>query len=203
MTEWVAAFEHPEGGWIPLDMESVNAAEEAAQRIADRGGAENQEYAELVYPELKAIRDGALERGASPVMAFVPETPSPTRPLVVVTVFVAPVDVGEERTLENIARLVRRPREFRYREPLIDEVELPAGQALRVHELVVNEEGDDERRVLMEYVTHYVIVPDYPKGVFEMTVTWASPAIGPELAQTADEMAASLTVSREPGEGEG
>ncbi|WP_326598412.1 hypothetical protein [Streptomyces sp. NBC_01803] len=197
MADWVAGFDYPDEGWIQLDMGETDVAEQAAQLVADRGGEHDQAYAEAVYEELKVIRDGALERDASPVVVYVPEAPPQSLPMVPVSAFVAPWELPEERrTLETLTGLARQPRPYRFREPDVRTVDLPAGPACRVHELVVNEAGDDDRQTLMEYVSYYVIPPGYPDGVIEMTVTWASPAVGDVMVETADEMAATLTVNR-------
>jgi hypothetical protein len=196
-TVYVAGFDYPEAEWIQLDMASEDAAERAAQQIADRGGTLDQVYAEAAYPELKAITEGALERNASPVAVFVPFEPGESRPMVPMSAFVTSYEASPaERNLDFLAAFARQPRPFRFREPHVETVDLPAGPAVRVHELVVNEKGDDDRQVMMEYVTHYVASPTYPDGVVEMTVTWSSPTIGPIMAEVADDMAATLTVER-------
>ncbi|MDT0307479.1 hypothetical protein RM780_10945 [Streptomyces sp. DSM 44917] len=193
---WVAGFDHPGAGWHQLDVRAEDGPERVAQEIADRGGDLNHLYAEAVLPELKLIRQGAVERGAAPVVVFVPDVPAESRPLVPITAFVAPwggppPDGGPA----SVAALARVPRDYRLREPLIGEIDLPAGPALRVHELVREEPTEDGRRLLMEYVSYYVFPPGLTDGPVEMTVSWSSPAIGAEMAGTADEIAASLTVS--------
>ncbi|UCM89498.1 hypothetical protein [Streptomyces marincola] len=203
-TTWVAAFEHPEEFWLQLDMGAADVAEQAAQAIADRGGELSQDYAEAVYPELQVIRDGALERDASPVAVYVPPEPLTSRPLVPVTAFVAPLPAtAEQSTVAAMAELAARPQPYRYRDPLISTVDLPAGPACRVHELVLNEPGEDGRRVMTEYVSYYVVPPGYGKGFVELTVTWPSPTLGAAMEETADEIAATLTISRQETAAEG
>ncbi|MDT0341760.1 hypothetical protein [Streptomyces litchfieldiae] len=195
-TEWVAGFDYPPEHWIQLDMKSPDVAEQAAQAIADRGGEIDQEYAEGAYPELKAIRDGALEREASPVVVFVPPEAPDLRPLVQITAFVAPVPAPSgHRTVEAMAELARQPQPYRFRQPGISVIDLPAGPTCRVHELVHNEPGDDGRNMLTEYISYYVLPPGYDKGFVEFTVTWFTPAIGSAMVETADEMAATLTIT--------
>ncbi|RKN42950.1 hypothetical protein [Streptomyces hoynatensis] len=195
MAEWVAGFDYPEGGFIELDMSAEDVAERAAQQIADRGGELDQAYAEEAYVELKAIRDRALERNASPVIVFAPAYPSELRPMLPITAFVAPWDAPpEQRTPEAIAELARQPQPYRFQEPDVKVVELPAGPACRVHELVLNDVPGDERQLVMEYVSYYVIPKSYPGGVVELTVSWSSPTFGNTMLETADEMAESLTL---------
>lgn len=158
--KWVAGFDYPTDGWIHIDVTAEDGAERAAQEVADRGGELDQEYAEALYPELKVIRDGAFHRNATPVVVFVPVKPAPARPLVPVTAFVAPWSIPKRGlTLESVAAMAREPQSYRLREPLISEIELPAGPALRVHELVIEEKGDDDRQVLTEYLSYYVLSP--------------------------------------------
>ncbi|MDT0269537.1 hypothetical protein RM844_24960 [Streptomyces sp. DSM 44915] len=192
---WVASFEYPDDCWYALDMTAEDAAERVAQAVADRGGPRDQEYAEAVYPELTAIRESAAAREASPVVVFVPPEPLPTRPLVPVTVFCAPVASPADGVgVEGLAELARQPRPYRYRDPLVSLVELPAGPACRVHELVLDDPGEDGRRGLVEYVSYYVAPPGYPRGLIELTVTWPSPTLGAALVETADEIALTLAL---------
>ncbi len=193
--QWVAAFQHPEEFWIQLDMQAVDVAEQAAQAVADRGGELIQDYAEAVYDELKVIRDSALERQASPVAVFVPEEPLGVRPLVPVTAYVAPVPMpAEQCSIDALAAMAAEPQSYRYRDPFISTVELPAGPALRVHELVLDVRGEDDRRAMTEYVSHYVLPPGYDKGFVELTVTWSSPVHGQAMEETADDIAGTLTI---------
>ncbi|MDT0446885.1 hypothetical protein [Streptomyces johnsoniae] len=199
---WVAAFQHPEEFWIQLDMKATDTAEQAAQTVADRGGELSQDYAEAVYPELQVIRDGALEREASPIAVYVPPEPLSSRPLVPVTAFVAPVPApADQSTVEAMAALAAQPQPYRYRDPLVSIVELPAGPACRVHELVLNERSEDGRRVMNEYVSYYVVPPGYDQGFVELTVTWSSPTLGASMEETADDIAGTLTI--QPNESPG
>ncbi|RMI41340.1 hypothetical protein [Streptomyces triticirhizae] len=195
-TRWLASFEHPEEFWHALEMAEEDAAEQVAQAVADRGGEYSQDYAEAVYPEIKAIWEGALEREASPVAVYVPPEPLNSRPLVPVTAFCAPVPTPPAgSTVQTMAQLAAQPQPYRYREPGISVVELPAGPACRVHELILNEPGDDGRRVMVEYVSYYVVPPGYDRGFVELTVTWPSPTLGVEMVETADDIANTLVVS--------
>lgn len=194
MADWVAGFDYPEGGFIELDMTAEDVAERAAQQIADRGGELDQAYAEEAYVELKAIRDRAWERNASPVIVFAPAYPSELRPMLPITAFVAPWEVPPgHRSPESIAVLAREPQPYRFQDPNVEVVQLPAGPACRVHELVLNDVPGDERQLLMEYVSYYVVPEDY-SGVVEFTVSWSSPTFGNAMLETAAEMAESLTL---------
>lgn len=195
-TRWLASFEHPEEFWHSVEMAEEDAAEQVAQAVADRGGQYSQDYAEAVYPELKAIWEGALEREASPVAVYVPPEPLNARPLVPVTAFCAPVPTPPAgSTVETMAQLAAQPQPYRYRDPLVSVVELPAGPACRVHELVLNDPGDDGRRMMIEYVSYYVVPPGYDRGFVELTVTWPSPVLGAEMVETADDIANTLAIS--------
>lgn len=195
--QWIAGFDYPSYGWKQLDVWAKEGAERAAQEIADRGGELNMAYAKALCPEFKLIRQGAMARNATPVVVFVPELPLQSRPLIPVTAFVAPWNFPEQGcTLEAVIAMAREPQPYRVREPVVSEIRLPVGLSVRVHEVVVEETGDDERRVVTEYISYYVIPPGYLDGIVEMTVTWTSPGIGPEMVQTADEMATTLRVER-------
>ncbi|GAA3855906.1 hypothetical protein [Streptomyces sedi] len=195
-TRWVASFEHPEEFWHPLEMAEDDAAERVAQAVADRGGEYSQDYAEAVYPELRAIWEGARAREASPVAVYVPPEPLQSRPLVPVTAFCAPVPTPPEvRTVEAMARLAAQPQPYRFRDPLVSVVELPAGPTCRVHELILEEPAEDGRRSMIEYVSYYVVPPGYDRGFVELTVTWPSPTLGETMAETADDIAQTLTIS--------
>ncbi|WP_165984757.1 hypothetical protein [Streptomyces sp. YIM 98790] len=187
-------FEEPE--WVQLVVSDPEGAERAAQQIADRGGEEDPQYAEAVYPELRTVQERAAERGAAPVAVYVPDVRPAAPPLVPATAFMMlqePPEAG--RTLDALSALAREPRGYRLQEPEVRTVELPLGPACRVRELAYDGETADGREVLVEYLTHHVLSPVFPEGVVEFTVSWTPLALGPAMLETADEMAAGLTLS--------
>lgn len=185
---------------MELAMYDPEGAERAAKEVADREGEGMEEYAEAVYPELKEIWDGMRERRAAPVVVYVPPVPLSTRPLVPVSVYVqARKCPPEERTVEALTELVSAPQPEGFGEPDITAVELPAGPACRVHEVLRNELGDDERRFLIEHIDYFVLPPECPEGMFNLSVTWSSLAIGPQMTDMADVMAASLRIEHSSG----
>ncbi|WP_062212172.1 hypothetical protein [Streptomyces sp. NBRC 109706] len=179
-----------------------DGAETAAQRIADRGGAGASEYAEAVYPELKEIWAEMGEREAAPVLAYVPPVPISTRPLVPAVAYVqARRCTEEERTLDAVVDMASHPVPHRHGEPEITRLELPAGLACRVHEVLLSEADEDGRSFLSERVDHYVLPPQCPEGMFKLSVQWAGPTISVAMVEIADRMGVSLGVWAE-GEGE-
>ncbi|RKN45553.1 hypothetical protein [Streptomyces hoynatensis] len=199
MTRWIRSFDLPGTGWLQLAVNDPDGAERAAREIAERDGEGMPEYAEAVYPELKAIRENMGERDAAPVAVYVPPVPPATRPLIPVSAYVegrrwSPA----ERSMETVLAEVGRPQPYRFGEPGITVVELPAGPACRLHEVVLHDRGDDGRRFMTEHLDHFVLPPECPEGIFMFSVTWSSLAIGADMAATADAMAASLRITREP-----
>lgn len=196
VTEWISRFDYPRTGWLQLIINSPEGPERAAREIAGREGSGNQEYADAVYPELKVIWEGMRARQAAPVAVYVPHIPLSARPLVPVSAYVQGQKISsEERTLAAITELVSQPQDNRLGQPDIAVVELPVGSACRLHELLLHER-DDGRQFVIEHIDYYVIPPVCPEGVFKLSVTWYSPAVGPGMIETADEIAASLTVRR-------
>ncbi|MDT0345345.1 hypothetical protein [Streptomyces litchfieldiae] len=198
MTQWFSQFDYPGlGGWLDLPTHALDGAERAAQEVADREGERMHEYAEAVYPELKVIWEGMRERRAAPVVVYVPPVPLSTRPLVPVSAYVqARKCLPEERTVEAITELVSSLQPDRFGEAEITAVTLPAGPACRVQEVLMNDAGDDERRFMIEHIDYYVLPPECPEGMFKFSVTWSSFALGPDMTDTTDVMAASLRIEK-------
>ncbi|MDT0345945.1 hypothetical protein [Streptomyces litchfieldiae] len=202
MTEWICGFGYPADGWLPLEVDSPDGAERAAQRIAEREGDGNELYAEAVYPELKVIWEGMRARAAGPVAVWVPPVPLNARPLVPASIFAAREETSpEERTVAAVGETFRRPRPDRLGEADITEIELPLGPACRVHQLLLNQPGDDGRQFVIEAIDYFVLPPDYPEGLFQLSVSWSSPAIAPHMTETADRIATTLTARRAEGVG--
>ncbi|WP_049580386.1 hypothetical protein [Streptomyces sp. SBT349] len=194
--KWEAGFDYPGLDWHQLDVRAEDGAERLAQEIADRGGELDQLYAEAVYPELRHIHEEARKRDARPMVVFVPEFPNEARPLVSITAYVAPWAPPEQgRDLKTVTGIAMEPRPNRMRPPLVSDMELPAGPAVRVHEVLLSEPKEDNRQLISEAMTYYILPPGLPDRVVEMTIEWNSPIIGAEMAETADEMAMTLTLA--------
>lgn len=197
-TEWVSQLDYPAAaGWLELATRAPDGAERAAREIADREGKGMREYAEAVYPELKAIWEQMRERRAGPVVVYVPPVPLAVRPLVPVSVYVQAWKCPpEERSVEAITALVSPPTPDRFGEADVTAIRLPAGPACRLHEVLADEVGDDGRRFLIEHVDYFVLPPECPDAMCKLSVTWSSLAIGPEMTGAADVMAASLRIEK-------
>jgi hypothetical protein len=207
VTRWVRRFDYPEQGWLQLVVNSPDGPERAAREVADREGEGMREYADAVYPELKALWEGMREQQAAPVAVYVPPVPLNARPLVPITAYVQGLwQPPEERGLEAIAEQLSQPQPYRLGQAQVSVVKLPAGPACRLHEAVLHDAGDagdDGRRLVIEHIDYYLLPPECPEGVFKLSVNWSSLVIGAEMVATADVMAASLTVRREQAEAVG
>jgi hypothetical protein len=108
-----------------------------------------------------------------------------------------------ERTVEaTLARLrepLDHPTASYAREPEITTVELSAGPACRIHQVLVaySESGD---QVTMENVEHYVLPEAYSEDMLLLRTFWVKDSV-PGMVELADRIAATLTfVPRGSGE---
>ncbi|MGP4110663.1 hypothetical protein ACTWP5_07070 [Streptomyces sp. 4N509B] len=176
-------------------MNDPDGVERAARAIADWDGERMEEYADEVYPELRAIWEEMQDRRAAPVAVYVPPVPLDSRLRVPIIAYVQGRRTApHERTMEAVVAMASESRPDSFRPPDIALVELPAGPACRLQEVVVHDEEDRGRRSLSEHIDYYVLPPHCPEGIFKFSVTWSSPAITARAMVTADEMAASLSV---------
>ncbi|MGP3972151.1 hypothetical protein [Streptomyces sp. 6N223] len=199
MADVMASFTTTTVDWIPLPVDDPDGADQVAREVAERGGEHDKDFARALLPELKSLQAIAQERGASPMSVQIPLEQPSAPPFVTATAFMVcqqPPDAG--RSLDAIAAVIREPRDWRVREPDIRRIELPLGPACRVRELATEAEMEDGRRLLLEYVTYYVLTDAYPEGVIEFTVTWTTIGVAEIMSPLADEIAATLTV--EPAE---
>lgn len=195
MTDWTAGFELPDEQWVFLDARAVDGPEEAARRIAERGGELDHAYAASVLPELRVLCEQAGQLGAGPVAALVPMVPRVTRPLVPATARVVPQLPPEAgRTTAAIAAVVGAQQPYHYLPPEVTEVALPLGPGCRTYEVVFDGEGTDGRPALRESISWFVLPDNYPEGVLEFTVTWPGEAAGPEMLEIAAGMASTLAL---------
>ncbi|TDC27138.1 hypothetical protein E1265_02340 [Streptomyces sp. 8K308] len=198
MTRWIRSFDFPDVGWLQLSVNDPDGAELAAREIAQRPGDRARQYAEAVYPELKVIWENMRKREAAPVVLYVPLVPQGAPPLVPASAYVeGALCAPAERTVEAVLDQVRRPQPYRHGRPEITVLELPAGPACRLHELMLEDKGDDGRRFVIEHVDYFFLPPVFPEVLFKLSVNWASPAVGPEMVDIADAMAATLRISPE------
>ncbi|MFJ8595587.1 hypothetical protein [Streptomyces sp. NPDC093598] len=77
--------------------------------------------------------------------------------------------------------------------PLLTEVELPLGPALRVHRQEPTDPAADSGTVV-EGVAHYVLPRRHPTAL-ECRLLWTSLGLGAELVEVADELAGSLRLA--------
>ncbi|MFD3379741.1 MULTISPECIES: hypothetical protein [unclassified Streptomyces] len=80
-----------------------------------------------------------------------------------------------------------------FRPPDITEVELPLGAALRVHRLEPTA-PDSAAGSVLEGVAHYVL-PRAHSTALECRLLWQAMGLGEELAEVADELAASVRLA--------
>jgi hypothetical protein len=206
MTEWVPRFDYPSGGewlWLDVNLPDPDGAKQVARQIADRGGWRNRRYAKEVYQQLKNDWVRPQVARIEPVVVYVPHVRRNTLPLSPADVDVRLFTPDHERTLEATMAKAREPMNHptasSAQEPEITAVELPAGPACRVHE-VLETYSDFGDQVLTEYVDYTVLPEVYSKDMVLMRTFWTKDSV-PGMVELADKIAATLTfVPRGSGE---
>lgn len=89
------------------------------------------------------------------------------------------------------------PQPYRHGEAEITVVELPAGPACRLHEMMLDEEGDDGRQLMIEHIDYFILPSASPDVLVKLSVNWASTALGTDMVDVADAMAAAFHTTPE------
>jgi hypothetical protein len=203
MTEWVPRFDYPASNeWLFFDVNLPDGAREVARQITQRGGWRNKRYAKEVYRELKHGLAG-LPDLYEPIVVYVPHVRRDLPPACPGHVNATRFVPDYERTLDACMARVReslsRKTEVAVRESEITAVELPAGPACRVHEVL---EGDLQygAQMTMEFVEYYLIPEVYSEDMLLFRAFWVKDDL-PEMLELADRIATTLTF-KQRGSGE-
>jgi hypothetical protein len=199
LTEIACAADLPQD-WFPLPLDED--AETFGRRFAETVSQDLREQAQVelsadhvvdLAHDVTAFTRHAQDMGAAFAAVHVPD---PTGPVVAVVECLAvdTVEAGWSHDLAELAREVAAPDETVARAD-VDRVELPCGEAVRVHEITARSEpgGRDVRGTAVEKVMHYLPRPEQGATVVLVT-SWAALGLAEQLVPMADRIAASLTV---------
>jgi hypothetical protein len=172
-----------------------DGAEQVARQVADRGGRLNKRYAKDLYRKLTEAWEAAKEAQIEPVVVYVPHvrrrTPTVSPAQVNAQRYTSDYERTVEATLAKLREPLDHPGTSSAQEPEITAVDLPAGPACRVHEMLVahSEFGD---QALTEYVDHYVLPEVYSQDMLLLRGFWVKDSV-PGMVELADRIAHTLT----------
>lgn len=184
----------PDDEWIPMPLPDEDVAAWAQDMVTAWEFPDELREAYLGELATHAHRFRALDRAGGAVWV-----PDPHAGIVATWT----IDFGHwfeqsEVTADEVERVARRrERPTGLADPVIEQVTLPAGPAVRLREY--DAAPDEPGTVLAEQVVH-VVVPDGIRDdqgrqvVFWQTVTWTEVQHGDELAEVADQCAERLVV---------
>jgi hypothetical protein len=196
MTEWVPRFDYPASDeWLCFDVNLPDGAKEVARQIIQRGGWRNKRYAKQVYSELNQGWAGIPKLRYEPIIVYVPQVQRNLPAAVPGHVNAKRFTPDYERTLEAAMARAREPlglqTEVSAQVSEVTAVELPAGPACRVHEVL---EGDLQygAQMTMEFVEYCVIPEVYSEDMLLFRAFWVKDDL-PEMLELADRIATTLT----------
>jgi hypothetical protein len=202
VTEGLGVEVRGDGKWTPIPVWEDDDPQPWAERVVDdyakrrRVRCSRQERMVLVQTwsamaeDVRSRREEDGRRMAS-ALAFVPMGSTTAGDLVPMTVAHI-IGIQEGRGRDAVIDGLILPPEQRIGEPLVEEVETASGEALRVRQLVVDPQADDQAHIGLSLV--YAWPSPRPEVVVTLDAWFGFPEEGQLVLPSFDALAESLTM---------
>lgn len=183
---WQCRLDLPVGTWVALPLDEVDPAGAACDLAVELAADLPDEDAEGLREELPRMSAAAQQAGA--VLAAVLLTPDADAVLALLQVL--PLALEGAPDLQELALAPSAGGSDVLGEPRVTLVELAAGPAVRVRQLV--SAGDGE--AVLENLDHLVVAPGADPEVVLVPASWTSLLVGDAIAEIVDECVATLVM---------